>query len=194
MRKRYLQSFITPTLGMFSLLVTATAGGLVAIKAGGIGGAAKNRSGEHIARFDVVHELQIRFAAEHGVADPVALVAAVRHSPMANLLINVAIEESLGDPVAKGSSGEEGAWQVIASHWGAVPEDIRGQAGQAERIIRSLLISVKGNRKEALARYNGGSTPPVRSYRYAERILKRTGQLQFAVNFLPPKGTLSGQI
>ena len=193
MPKRYLQSIVLPALGLFSALVAATAGGFVVITAGGIGGASKMRSREQMARFDIVHELQVRFAAEHGVADPVALVAAVRHSPMANLLINVAIEESRGDPVAKGLSGEKGAWQVIASHWGAVPEDIRGQAGQAERILCSLLVRAKGNKKEALARYNGGSAPPVRSYRYAERILKRTGQLQLAVNVLPLKGTSSGQ-
>jgi hypothetical protein len=131
---------------------------------------------------DVRDELRVRFAAEHGVADPSALVAAVEQSDMAELLICVAIEESLGDPVAVGLAGEEGAWQVIASHWGSVPEDIHGQARQAEKIIRGILRSVKGDKKEALARYNGGDIPAGQSYRYAERILKRAGLLRIAAN------------
>jgi hypothetical protein len=174
--------------------VAAGAGGFDVTKAGVNSGTKKTRPGEHFAQFDVVHEQRVRFAAEHGVVNPAALVAAVKHSPMANLLISVAIEESLGDPVAVGTSGEKGAWQVISANWGFVPEDIHGQAGQAERIIRGLLISAKGDRREALARYNGGTAPPGKSYRYAERILKRAGQLQFAVNFLPPKGAASWQI
>lgn len=136
---------------------------------------------------DVVHAQRLRFAADHGVIDPAALVAAVKHSPMANLLISVAIEESRGDPVAIGSAGELGAWQVKPSDWGSVPKDIYGQAYQAERIIRSLLISTKGNKKKALALYNGGTMPPEKSFRYAERILKRVRHLQVAENFLPPK-------
>ena len=111
---------------------------------------------------------------------------------MANLLISVAIEESRGNPIAVGSSGELGAWQVNASKWGAVPVDIHGQAWQAESIIRSLLVHTKGDRKKALARYNGGSTPPGRSYRYAERILKRTKHLQVAVT-VPPSYSLLRQ-
>ncbi|MDD2542684.1 MAG: hypothetical protein PHH28_16820, partial [Desulfuromonadaceae bacterium] len=74
-----------------------------------------------------------------------------------------------------------------ASDWGAVPKDLFGQAGQAERILRALLIDTNGNKKKALARYNGGTAPPGKSYRYAERILKRAGYLQMAVNYLPPK-------
>lgn len=134
-----------------------------------------------------VHDRRIRFAARHKVADPAALVTAVKDSPMANLLISVAIEESKGDPVAVGSAGELGAWQVKASAWGLVPKDIYGQACQAERIITNLMIHTKGNRKKALAHYNGGTTPPVRSYRYAERVLKRTRNLQAAVGHLPGK-------
>lgn len=149
------------------------------------GGADKSRSARPSDPFDDVHEQRIKFAADHGVADPAALAASVRHSRMANLLISVAIEESLGDPVAVGSAGEQGAWQVIPSDWGTVPKDIHGQAGQAERIINGLLIYAKGNKKKALARYNGGPTPHGKSYRYAERILKRARHLQVAVNFIP---------
>lgn len=140
------------------------------------------RTVKHDAPFDARDEQRVRFAAEYGIANPSALVAAVKHSHLADMLICVAIEESLGDPVAVGLAGEEGAWQVIASHWGSVPQDIHGQATQAERIIRGLLNSAKGNKKEALARYNGGDMPAGDSYRYAERILKRAALLRVAAN------------
>ena len=143
-------------------------------------------STKHAYLIDIVHEQRVTFATTHGVSDPVALVSAVRSSPMASLLICVAIEESSGDPVAVGSFGEQGAWQVKPSDWGAVPRDIHGQAGQAERIIRGLIIRAKGDKKEALAQYNGGTRPPSKSYRYAERILKLSKNLEVAVNYLPP--------
>ncbi len=145
----------------------------------------KGVAAQQSATMKTAHEQRVRFAANHGVADPVSLVAAVGHSPMANLLISVAIEESRGNPVAVGSSGEQGAWQVKASDWGFVPEDIYGQAVQAERIICGLMIHTKGNRKKALALYNGGTAPPGKSYRYAERVLRRTRHLQVAVKHLP---------
>lgn len=141
----------------------------------------------------IAHGQRIKFAADHGVANPVELAAAVKHSPMANLLLSVAIEESRGNPVAVGSSGELGAWQVKASDWGSVPKDICGQAGQAERIIRGLLIHTNGNWKKALARYNGGARPPGKSYRYAERILKRARHLQVAVKHMPADFSILGQ-
>jgi hypothetical protein len=137
---------------------------------------------------DGVHEKRIKFVSKYGVADPSGLVASVKDSPIANLLISVAIEESRGDPVAVGLSGEKGAWQVKPSDWGLVPQDIYGQAGQAEKIISALLIHTKGNKRMALAHYNGGTSPPVRSYRYAERILKRVRNMQVVVNNLQPKG------
>ena len=185
-RNRYYQPLATAVLGVFSVVAAATAGGLVGIEAGVNAGAKQILTVKHSSLFDVVHEQRVRFAADHGVADPAALVEAVKYSPMANLLISVAIEESRGDPVAVGSYGEQGAWQVKACDWGSVPKDLQGQAGQAERIIRCLLISTNGNKKKALARYNGGTEPPVKSYRYAERILKRAGHLHVAVNYLPP--------
>lgn len=190
----YYLPFTAVLFWLLAAVIAAVAGGSVEIMAGAKEGGSENTSAPHSYLYDVVHEQRIRFATEHGVANPAALVAAVRRSHMADLLISVAIEESHGDPLAVGLAGEEGAWQVIASNWGSVPEDIQGQAGQAERIIRGLLISAKGDIKEALARYNGGTAAPGKSYRYAERILKRAGQLQFAINFLPLKGTLSWQI
>jgi hypothetical protein len=185
-RNRYYLPLTTALLGASSVVVAVTAGCLVGIDQGVNVRTKKNLPGKKSDGFDVVHELRVKFAAYHGVADPAALVAAVRHSPMANLLISIAIEESSGDPTAVGSYGEQGAWQVIASDWGTVPKDIQGQAGQAERIITDLLISTNGNKKKALARYNGGTVPPVKSYRYAERILKRAKRMQVAVNYLLP--------
>ena len=184
-RNRYYLPLTTALLGAFSVVVVVTAVCLVGIERG-VKSGTEIVTLKHSDVLDVVHELQVKFAADHGVAAPTALVAAVRHSPMANLLISVAIEESHGDPAAVGSFGEQGAWQVMASDWGAVPKDIQGQAGQAERIINGLLICTKGNKKKALARYNGGTLPPVKSYRYAERILKRASHLQVAVNYLLP--------
>ncbi len=108
-------------------------------------------------------------------------------SPLAHLLISVAIEESRGDPAAVGAAGELGAWQVKPTDWGTVPKDLHAQAGQAEKIIRALLNSCNGDRVQALAHYNGGTSPPGKSYRYAKRVLKRAKHLQVAVDYLPPE-------
>ena len=182
----YYLPLTTALLGLLSVAAVATGVGGAGTGTGIMAGTEKHPAVNVSLVTDGIQEQQVRFAADQGVADPEALVAAVRHRPMAHLLISVAIEESRGNPVAVGLAGEEGAWQVKASSWGAVPGDIRGQADQAERIIQELLLHAKGNCKKALARYNGGTTPPVSSYRYAERILKRAKHLQIAVNRLPP--------
>lgn len=192
MRRRYYQPLTTAVLGVCSIIAAVTAGGLADVEAGMNSAKLKKPAARHFDVFDIINEQRVRFVAAHGVANPSALVASVRHSPMANLLISVAIEESRGDPVAVGAAGEQGAWQVKACDWGGVPTDLHGQAGQAERIISALLDSSKGNKIKALARYNGGTTPPGKSYRYAERILKREGRLHVAVNYLPPKVYKSG--
>ena len=185
-RNRYNLSLSTALLGALYVTITVTALCLIRIAAGVKSGTNKNLTEKKNDVFDVVHKLRVKFAADHGVVDPAALVAAVRHSPMANLLISMAIEESRGDPDAVGSVGERGAWQVIASDWGAVPKDLQGQAVQAEQIISTLLVCTKGNKKKALAQYNGGTSPTIKSYRYAERILKRARNLHVAVNYLLP--------
>jgi hypothetical protein len=194
MRKRYYLPLATAVLGMLSVVAATASGGLLGVELGVNAVKEKIQTARLSNVFDVVHELRVGFASDHGVKNPAALVASVRHSPMANLLISVAIEESGGDPVAVGSAGEQGAWQVKASDWGAVPKDLHGQAGQAEKIIRALLNSTRGDKKEALARYNGGTAPPGKSYRYAERVLKRAGHLQVAINFLPPEMSKSRRI
>lgn len=185
-RDGYFLPLTTAALWALCVVIAAAAGRLVEIVSVANSAAEKTLTEKHSAAFDTVHNRRIRFAADHGVADAASLVAAVRYSPMANLLISVAIEESHGDPAAVGSSGEQGAWQVKASDWGSVPKDIHGQAYQAERIICWLLTSTYGNKERALAQYNGGTTPPGKSYRYAKRILKRAGRLQTAINHLLP--------
>lgn len=185
MRSRYYLSLTTAAHWMLYVVMVASAGRLVESMSVELSGAEHIMTVIHPAGFDAVHNRRIRFAADHGVVDPASLAAAVRHSRMANLLISMAIEESGGDPAAVGSYGEQGAWQVIASDWGSVPKDLHEQACQAERILCDLLVSANGNKKTALARYNGGTVPPDKSYLYAERILKRAGNLQVAVNDLP---------
>jgi len=185
MRARYYLPLTTVAQWVLPVVMVAVAGRLVESVSVAQSGVENILSVEHPTGFDAVDNRRIRFAADHGVADPASLVAAVRHSPMANLLISVAIEESRGDPAAVGPSGELGAWQVIESDWGSVPKDIHEQAYQAEKILYCLLISTNGNKKTALARYNGGTAPPDKSYLYAERVLKRAGHLQIAVNYLP---------
>lgn len=193
MRKRYYQPFTTAVLGIFSIVVAVIAGGLSGIEVG-VNAGVWQKAVKGLDAIDRINELRAKFVAAHGVANPAALVASVRHSPMANLLLSVAIEESRGDPVAVGSAGEQGAWQVKASDWGAVPKDLHGQAGQAERIISALLVRCNGNKVKALAWYNGGTTPPDRSYHYAERVLKREGRLHVVVNSLPPEAYKSGHV
>lgn len=187
MNDRYYLPLTKAVLWALSAVVAVTAAGFAGIEAGADSGV-REMTVKHIDVFDIINEQRVRFVAEHGVADPAALVASVRHSPMANLLISIAIEESRGDPVAVGAAGERGAWQVIASNWGSVPKDLHGQASQAEKIISVLLDRCNGNKIKALAWYNGGTAPPGKSYRYAKRILKRAGYLQVAVNYLPPNG------
>lgn len=186
MRSRYYLSLTTAAYWMLYIVMAASAGRMVQSVSAELSRAEHIMTVMHPAGFDPVHNRRIRFAAEHGVVDPALLAAAVRHSRMANLLISMAIEESGGDPGAVGSYGEQGAWQVIASDWGAVPKGLHEQAFQAERILCDLLVSANGNKKTALARYNGGTAPPGKSYLYAERILKRAGRLQIAVDDLPP--------
>lgn len=191
MHRKYVLSLIISVFVLLSVFAAARTGVSYAVNTRAHSSPEILGTVTHDAQFDALDEQRVRFAARHGVANPAALVVAVKQSRLADLLISVAIEESLGDPIAVGLFGEKGAWQVIASHWGAVPEDIHGQAAQAERIIRGLLNSAKGNKKEALARYNGGAAPPGESYLYAERILKREGLLKVAANFFPVKGATS---
>lgn len=184
-RSSYYLPLTTAAHWVLYVVMAASAGRLVESVSVALSGVEHILTVKHPTGYDSVHNRRIRFAAEHGASDPASLAAAVRHSRLANLLISMAIEESGGDPAAVGSYGEQGAWQVIESDWGSVPKDLHEQACQAERILCNLLISSNGNKKTALARYNGGTAPPDKSYLYAERILRRAGHLQIAVNELP---------
>lgn len=93
---------------------------------------------------------------------------------MADLLIGIGLQESLGDKDAVGLAGELGAFQVIPSDWGPVPKDLPGQARQARDIITELLTVAKGRKYKALAHYNGGDFPPAQSYDYAAQVLAKT--------------------
>ncbi|NTW98642.1 MAG: transglycosylase SLT domain-containing protein, partial [Geobacteraceae bacterium] len=109
---RYYLPLTTVAFWAFSVVITAAAGRLADTVSSANSAAEKILAVKHSTARDAVHNWRIRFAADHGVADPASLAAAVRYSPMANLLISVAIEESRGDPAAVGSAGEQGAWQV----------------------------------------------------------------------------------
>ena len=134
------------------------------------------------SKADQLKAKRIAFAREHKAVDPEGLVEAVEGSEYADWLISLAIEESFGDINAIGDAGEEGAFQVIASDWGAVPKDFKGQAKQAEKILIELILASKGDHKKALAKYNGGPTPKGVSYLYASRIVNRQNKLKLAVS------------
>jgi len=86
----------------------------------------------------------------------------------------ISIKESHGTPWAVGDKGKsKGAWQVQEKHWGKVPLTAVEQALQAERILEELVASVpQGDLRCALAKYNGGTTPPKVSWKYADRIIE----------------------
>ena len=51
------------------------------------------------------------------------------------------------------------------------------QALQAEKILEELLADRRGRLRCALAAYNGGTKPNKRAYRYADRVLRLTGEV-----------------
>lgn len=121
---------------------------------------------------------QVAFFDRHGSSDPATMAAAVLATRPDNrpLVAAVAVVESNGHPQAVGDGGKSrGAWQVQAQHWGAVPRNAAAQARQAERILVELVDAVEHRGvlrwREAIARYNGGTTPPGVSYCYADRVL-----------------------
>lgn len=120
----------------------------------------------------------VAFFDRHGSADPATMAAAVLAADpdLRPLMAAVAVVESNGNPQAVGDGGRScGAWQVQGAHWGEVSGDAVEQARQAELILMELVDAVehRGSLRwsSALARYNGGHTPPGVSYRYARRVL-----------------------
>lgn len=89
------------------------------------------------------------------------------------LMASVAIVESDGTPWARGTSGEQGAWQVIGKHHGAVPNDAVGQALQAERILEQLVEeSPRGSLLQGLSAYNTGKHTSRVGRKYAMKVMK----------------------
>lgn len=130
---------------------------------------------------DRIKDARVAFAKEHGCKEPEATVDAIGESELGDLLLSTAIEESHCDGSAQGAAGEQGAWQVISAHWGPVPKDLHGQARQAERIIKGLLIDTGGKHAKAMARYNGGDLPGAVSIDYARRVTARQQRLALIV-------------
>ena len=132
---------------------------------------------------------QIRLSAEQeqykyffkaqGSKEPEAMAIAVSHTKNPKLMAAIAVVESNGNPKAVGDSGASiGAFQVQPRHWGKVSSDnALMQALQAEKILDELLADSRGRLRQSLARYNGGTRPPARSYRYADKILMLTREI-----------------
>lgn len=113
---------------------------------------------------------------------PVEMAIAVCKTQRPALMAAIAVRESGGDPSAIGDNGEsKGAFQVQEKHWGFVPSTASEQALQAERILEELLrdSNPRGNLRQALARYNGGTRPPTVSYRYADRVIKTKKEISY---------------
>ena len=87
------------------------------------------------------------------------------------LTIAQGILESNLNTKAIGRAGEKGAWQVREKYWGKVPKSFKGQADQAEDILKELLEANNGNLRVALRKYNGSGT---KAHRYANQVCKRT--------------------
>lgn len=127
----------------------------------------------HIDQAGIIRLARIDVARSQACKDPEGTVDAIGDSPIADLLLSTAIEESKCNKDAVGDAGEEGAWQVIAADWGPVPKDLPGQARQAERIILRLANAKKGDYAKAMSHYNGGLLPKQQSLDYASRVLLR---------------------
>ena len=162
------------------IVVAAILTGATAIAAGITFSGPSQEEIKSITLAEAVRIDRIAWARENGCKNPEATVKAVEHSPLADLLISQAIQESNCNPEAIGRAGEIGGWQVIESDWGTVPKgDLAGQADQAEKILTTWLKArdARGDFTVALARYNGGETPPSQSFKYANQILERQQQL-----------------
>lgn len=162
------------------VVVAALLTGATAIAAGITISSQGQEEIKNITLAEAVRIDRIAWARENGCKNPEETVSAVEHSPLADLLISQAIQESNCDPEAIGRAREIGGWQVIESDWGVVPKgDLAGQANQAEKILTTWLKArdARGDFTVALARYNGGETPPPQSFRYARQILERQQQL-----------------
>lgn len=116
------------------------------------------------------------FFVRHGSPQPEAMALAVSQTRRPALMAAIAVVESNGNPAAVGDGGESlGAFQVQPKHHGPVSASPVQQALQAERILDELVQASRGRLRHALARYNGGSNPPVISDRYALKVMRLAG-------------------
>ena len=116
------------------------------------------------------------FFEKHGAPDPVALAVATAPLKRPRLAAAQAVVESNGDPAAVGKAGERGVWQIIEREWSAVPQDLRLQADQYERIMEGLIAEQRGSLRRALSTYNSGH--PTRSANYASRVLQLVNEVK----------------
>lgn len=169
------------SLTAFAAIVTTPAGGDRAYLEASLDRELAARRGAG----DILRAQRIKWATDHGAVDPEGLIDAVTEAAgearigemlMADFLIGVALQESKGNKNARGSHGEEGAFQVIPADWGPVPKDLLGQARQAMKIFEGLMVDSKGQKFMALAHYNGGDFPGQKSFNYARNVLAKAFQ------------------
>ena len=119
------------------------------------------------------------FFVKHKSPEPEAMAVAVSHTKNPKLMAAIAVVESNANPKAIGDKGaSKGAFQVQEKHWSRVKDDALTQALQSEKILHELMPDRGRHRwRTTLARYNGGSRPSKRAYRYADRVLKLSGEV-----------------
>ena len=105
---------------------------------------------------------------------PEVMAHSVMQTKRPALMAAMAVKESNATPWAVGDSGRsKGAFQVQERYWGVVPINPTEQALQAERILEDIIRdNRRGDLRQCLAQYNGGTRPPKVSYRYADYVIK----------------------
>lgn len=118
---------------------------------------------------------------KHGSDQPEAMAVAVHKTKNPPLMAAIAIKESNGRPKAVGDSGaSKGAFQV-QNCWGVTPHSATEQALQAEKIFNHLLAKSNNNWYTSLRKYNGGTRPPKRTAKYADRVLALEKEIRYEV-------------
>jgi len=116
-----------------------------------------------------------------------AKIAGPQYSVPVNLLVAVALHESSGDPLARGSAGEYGLMQLMPG-----TADMLGFKGDYDLLLHSPLLNMRlgakylgqqfkryGNWRQALSAYNAGTATASNEQGYALPILRMA-------NALPP--------
>ena len=126
------------------------------------------------------HDTLQTFFTFHGSPTPSIMASAVLQTKNPNLMAAIAVRESNGTPWAVGDGGKsKGAFQVQEKYWGKVSPNVLDQAIQAEKILEELSASnARGSLRYNLAKYNGGNNPPRVSFKYADRVIRLTKQIE----------------